>query len=96
MRYRLTIEAENAAELAELIRLAASLRVQPAAVPAAMPSIAGGGTTAQHAAGVPECPNGHGPMRYRAGGTIKSGERLGQAYPAFYSCGECRATIDAA
>lgn len=42
----------------------------------------------------PSCPSGHGVMRFRKGGTIQSGERIGQTYPPFWSCAECRETVE--
>lgn len=42
--------------------------------------------------GSPSCPNGHGPMVRREGGTIRAGARIGQTYPPFFSCGTCKET----
>ena len=84
-RYQLSIESDDLAELIAVARAIAS-----AGLPAPMPT-ATRSTAAPASGPVGQCPDGHGDMRLVPGGTVRAGPRVGQKYPAFYTCDVCQA-----
>lgn len=86
-RYSLTVESDDPNELVGVLRQLVDATLSTAVVRAVSPAPLATGST-------PVCPIGHGPMVYRDGGTVRSGPRLGQTYPPFWSCSnrDCKET----